>query len=92
MKKLLSLAVAAAAIVLPVCALDESIPIEKAPEIRLVTSDPSVSIPAVVIAGALAEGVERAYLCTESDDTAWQMYEKFGFERAGAFTWAFWQL
>lgn len=54
MKKLLSLAVAAAAIVLPVCALDESIPIEKAPEIRLVTSDPSVSIPAVVIAGALA--------------------------------------
>lgn len=54
MKKLLSLAVAAAAIVLPVCALDESMPIEKAPEIRLVTSDPSVSIPAVVIAGALA--------------------------------------
>lgn len=54
MKKLLSLAAAAAAIVLPVCALDESMPIEKAPEIRLVTSDPSVSIPAVVIAGALA--------------------------------------
>ena len=54
MKKLLSLAVAAAAIVLPVCALDEFMPIEKAPEIRLVTSDPSVSIPAVVIAGALA--------------------------------------
>lgn len=54
MKKILSLAAAAAAVVFPVCALDESIPIEKAPEIRLVTSDPSVSIPAVVIAGALA--------------------------------------
>ena len=47
---------------------------------------------AALIAGARAEGVERAYLCTEADDTAWQMYEKFGFERAGAFTWAFWQL
>ena len=47
---------------------------------------------AALIAGARAEGVERAYLFTESDDTAWQKYEKFGFERAGAFTWAFWQL